>query len=443
MSITNPCGWLPYGSSDESVIFQHSLTTAPTGWTIIGSPIHDSVLGLNPNGNGGYSKANLTGYANLDFGGQVSVEVQKDWICYNDPTNGSFGLLPGVYQYVISMLATVGGAQGVLAKSTGGALLAFINGSITDRSFIDWKYDAATINNILVHSSGKSDFVRINVGWWGGLQDGIVVLAVDGHILGAKLRTGPTHSGVFANTYLGSDRGVGGFINGYYMRNVQISTRSPMMPAHPRLSVVSVLSDSMFTTDGLASVFRDEMSSHTFRRYLENSGFRPEKMTVDVNAGYTIGTAGTSLSTRVAALLANSPTIVLFRGGTNDVILGDTINEAWNTGLQNLMTSILAGTSVEKIIIGTVPTTYGAKNSGHYTDARRASRDAVNSYINALPSWNSKIVVAHVNGAWGDPPPNNTTIGQLNGLLNDLHAAALGHKIMGEAYAKALALSLK
>lgn len=438
-------GWLPYGSSDSSVILQLPLTSAPAGWTVVGSPVHDSVKGLNPNGNGGYSKTSLTGYAALDYGGQISVEVEKAWACYNDPTNGSSGYTPAAQEYLLSVLAGTGGAQSIIDKTVGGALLGFMNGASQNKSFTDWKYDGGTTYNVLVHSGPKSDFVRINIGWWGGKAGGLFVMAIDGHIYAAGLRAAGTNANVFQNIYLGSDRGIGGFMNGYYFRNLQISTRPPAMAVHPKLRRVSVLSDSLFNTDSLASVYRDEMASHTFRRYLENLGYRPGDMTVDVNSGYHVHDAsvGNIFSSRVATLLANNPQVVLFRGGTNDVILGYTINAAWYAELQSLMTSILAGTSVERIVVGKVPSTIASSASGTYTAATRAAVSAINAYYDQLPAWNSKIVVADVYSALGgESPARGTFIGQVDGANDNLHCAAVGHKLMGECYAKAAVANL-
>lgn len=439
-------GWLPYGSTDSSVIFQHPLTSAPPGWTLIGSPIHDAAKGMNPNGTGGYSKANLTGYATLDYGGQISVEVEKAWACYNDPTNGSVGYTPAAQEYLLSVLAGTGGAQSIIDKTTGGALLGFMNGVSQNKSFTDWKYDGGTTYNVLVHSGPKSDFVRINIGWWGGLAGGLFVMAIDGHIYAAGLRVAGTNANVFQNIYLGSDRGIGGFMNGYYFRNLQISNRPPAMAVHPKLRRVSVLSDSMFNTDSLASVYRDEMASHTFRRYLENLGYRPGDMTVNVNSGYHIHDIGggvNAFSSLVAALLANTPQVILFSGGTNDAILGYTIDASWYAELQSLMTSILAGASVQRIVVGKVPSTIASSASGTYTAAIRAAVSAINAYYDQLPAWNSKIVIAdRYTALGGESPMANTFIGQVDGLNDNLHPAAIGHKLMGECYAKAVVENL-
>lgn len=145
MAVTNPVGWLPFGSNDDSVLFQADMKSADsitgnTGTiTSVGSGTQtfDSKLGMNVGSSGGYRVLQMTGYASLDYSGQISIEVQKEYICRNDATNGSSGDVLAAQGYVLSVLPGTGSAAAPLYKTTGGAVGAFmIGGTTKSRPFL-------------------------------------------------------------------------------------------------------------------------------------------------------------------------------------------------------------------------------------------------------------------------------------------------------------------
>lgn len=257
---------------------------------------------------------------------------------------------------------------------------------------------------------------------------------------------------VFNNMYIGSDRGLSGFVNGYYMRNLQVSNRAPMFAVHPDLSSVVMFGDSFVNTTNLSVVdyttvttpWYESTGVYYIQRALEQKGLFVGNMWSLTCGGYTIndsansGTATGALQTYRATALAKTPQYVFLRGSTNDANV-TTIDASFDTDLKDHVTTILGTSGVKGIVLGTVPAIYSdtTKNSNVTT---------VNNYIKALPSWwdtnnpgdTGRVAVADVFEAFGGfDYKSNVYYGQIIGT-SDIHPSARGYKLMADSYVNAL-----
>jgi len=456
MAIHSVAGWLPYGVTDESVLFQADMKsaasiTANTGTISVlgsGTQTFDSNLGMDVGSSGGYRILQMTGYATLDYSGQISVEVQREYICKDDATNGSTGITLGAQGYVLSTLPGTGSAQAPIYKTTGGAVGSFLLGGTTNKKWVRGSVDTGTTVNCQIHSLGKDDYVRINVGWWGNQ----LVIAVDGYIVCSSLLNRSTIANLFNNLYICSDRGLSGFVNGYYVRNLQISNRAPMFAVHPDLSSLILFGDSYVNTTDLTvtdyttitSPWYESTGVYQIQKELESKGLFVGNMWGLTCGGHTIndsansGTASGALQTYRATALAQNPQYVFLRAGTNDANT-TTLDANFDTDLKDHITTILGTTNVKGIVVGTVPAIYNdsTKNSNVTT---------VNNYINALPDWwdtnnpsdTGRVAIADVFTAFGGfNYPGNVYYGQIIGT-GDIHPSAYGYELQSQAYVNAL-----
>jgi hypothetical protein len=435
-------GWLPYGSNDSSVLLQIPLTAetdvtglaTATGAVTASGGVFDSVLGYNPKGAGTLSIIDLVDHATLDTQGQLSLEVSRAYACRLDAATWSNGDAAENSSSFISLHPNTGTASSqMITKGSAGQMQSTIFGALN-------------IANVYSHTAGKSDFVTLRIGWHGGANGGRCWYSIDDLDNGDLVRgsADPSWTGIFKRIYIGSNKAVNFFVKDSWCRNLQISNEAPMLPMQKNLSKVAILSDSMFnsaaTTSGTATGdYRDATTIFTMKRELGKLGIRMGDVYSSINGGYAISSIpANSLADKVADVVAQNPSIPLYRGGTNDVInSGVAIDATWESELKADLTSLLAASSVKAIVIGTVPSTIG--NSAWYTDVIRAKTAAANAIIEALPDWDSRVYVADCyNKLGGESPEDETYIGQASGAYDDLHFAGVGHYKHGVAYFEAL-----
>lgn len=467
---TNPNGWLPYGSADDSIIFQHPLTSALTPadiadiattlyigsatltWDAYGSVVHghdvthhatygmkavSSVDGTTECGyrfNGGGTK--------LDNGGQISFEIEREWLCLLSATNYSSGYNPATNEYPLSTNATTGGAQSLFRKNA--TTMALVNG-----------VGGATITNY-VSSAGKSDFVRVCIGWIGGRVGGPTWLAVSDDstsnpiVIGTGTRNSATLASLIADFYLGSDRGVANsFVDGYYMRNLQISTRPPMFAVHPLLRHVGMISDSILNSDNNSTGdYKDAVSSWTFRREMAKRGHHCGTVTVTVDGGARLDNSvdgGTTdyIKTQLTTLLALNPTIVIIRGGTNDALNDRCSDATWQASVTDYITDCMAVTSVRRVVFLGIPSAVGSTllNTVAFKSERTTGETKIQAACDAWraanPSDTRDVIFADdiYSRLGGESPAAGTFIGQVSRLYTDLHLSGYGQYVHGKAIA--------
>lgn len=426
-------GWIPFGSDDDSILGQASCKTqasldALSGTvTTTGSGLTFSNDGMDTNGSGGIKIATLTGYANLDNAGQISFDAPRSWVCFDDAAAHTTGLVPSANEVAIGL-----GSDQIATKTTSETMSCLLNGAQAAKELTDGIYNAAQSIPIAVNSGGRKETIRVQLGWMGSR----IFMAFDDYIYAGGQMTG-VPSNDFANIYLGSLDGTNNYMSsGYPIKNLLISNKPPIFPVHTALRKVSFLSDSSMKQDAPNGTFRDGLTSQYFRGELARRGFRCGAVSVDVNGSHTIvDTATNNLSDRITALTAEYPQIVILSAGSNDVVTDALpMDQTWDTGLKSLLTSILAISSVEKVIVRTVPSLKG--DASQDTVAHRARRVIANDYIEALPSWNANVYVADfdvfING---ESALASYFIGSDLESYDDFHLTPAGHYQHGVCYA--------
>lgn len=439
-----PNGWLEFGANDDSIVFQHDLCSDPTdyitalGATYIvqgsGLQTFDSVRGMNPNGSGGYRIQNLPNRAALDFAGQVTFEVEREWLCKQAPGYYSFGLVPASNQTALSALATAGGVGSMCSKAVVGN--AYTSGPFGSQS-------------VGCSSAGKGDYVRVNLGWSGGRVGGKSYLSFDGDEPREVTRNTATLSDLFASWWIGSDRGVAGTFPSYYMRKLQLSTRPPMFAVHPLLRRVAILSDSIMNSDNVtAGNYLDAVSSREMRRVLAQRGIHVGAVDISINGGYRLDNSipAQYLHDQLAALLANNPTLLIIRGGTNDAAGSRCTVAGWQAQVEQYLTTAFATPSVRGVILPNIPPLWEGATA--YDTAAFREQVATGNQIMAqiATDWRASnptdprsVIVPDAYAALGgDNPAAGTYIGQVSGAYNDLHLSGYGHVLHGRSIAAAI-----
>lgn len=434
-------GWLPYGSDDSSVLLQIPLTASTditglstaTGTIEDASGEFDSVLGYTPKGAGYLKIADLTGYADLDNEGQISMEVERDWLCRYDADTWSNGDADENDTCFLGTQPTAG--------TTNAKFITKDSASANDTAL----FGSSGIANVYTTTGAKSRFLTVNIGWNGGKKGGSVWWAFDGLINGRAVRGGanPNWTNVLKSIFIGADKDGASNVGNYYCRNLQISNVAPQFNVHPRLCSVAVVSDSIMnstaTTNGTATGdYRDSTTYFSIKRQIEKRGYTSGSLATSINGGYSISSqdADGSLADVLPTILLSNPVGVWYRGGTNDALGAWDIDATWFSELTDDIDTLLAHPSVKWIVVGTVPTV--KYNVDHDTAERVARVAAINAYIESLPSLYPEVFVADCYNKLGaESPIAETFIGQANGLQDNLHLAAVGHDLHGQAYAEA------
>lgn len=436
-----PNGWLEFGENDDSIVFQHDLCSDPTdyitalGATYIvqgsGLQTFDSVRGMNPNGSGGYRIQNLPNRAPLDFAGQVTFEIEREWLCRQAPEYYSFGLVPASNQMALSVLATAGGSGVLCEKTTGGNV-----------------YTSALFGGQSVgcSSAGKGDYVRFNLGWSGGRVGGKTYMSFDGSEPYEGTRNTATLSDMFASWCIGSLLGQAGTFTSHYMRNLQLSTRPPMFAVHPLLRRVAILSDSMMDSD--TGYYFDAVSSREIRRVLAKLGIYVGSVDLSVNAMYRLDNSIPTqyLHDKLAVLLANNPTLVIIRGGTNDAGGKRCTVPGWQEQVEQYLTTAFATPSVRGVILPNIPPLW--EGAIAYDTAAYREQVAIGNQIMAqiATDWRAanptdprSVIVPDAYAVLGaNNPAAGTYIGQVSGAYNNLHLSGYGHVLHGRCIADAI-----
>lgn len=436
-------GFLPYGSSDESVIFADPLTdivttsTLPSASVITrGTPAHDSVLGLK---DGGYEVLNITNGDNANNQWQITFEIQKEWLCKNE--QGSTGYAPASTETLLVVEPDSGDDLFLLRKGTAAD---FTNGLLdTGAVKIDDAYWDTSVGTSFqeISSIGKGEFVTINMFGIGGHAGGVIGMAVDGLPL---VQATTAHAGFadFGDSFHINNSFAGGF-GTYYMRNLQLSSKAPVFPVHPKLRRLMIWGDSQVSTQGVAPTTAytfDNAQILSCMRKLAQKGIYVGTALTNRNAGDSISTTnpGSAEDSR-AAMLATNPTIILCRWGTNDAI---TYNADFEADLQTEITNCMAHESVEYMIFSNVPSLVG--DTDENTSSNKADLATINAIYDSIPAWwdtnnptnTGKVkVFDNYTKQGGLSPPAETYIGQSLGSYADAHYAGKGALVEGEGFA--------
>jgi lysophospholipase L1-like esterase len=404
-------GWLPYGSDDPSVVFAHPLTREIVAadiagkWTTLSkvgsgnTPTHHATLGMLAVDSGGVDagyrfQTAATQVSDLDFGGQISYEVQRAYACMNDADNGTVGYIPATDQTVLSARTTGGANLSAMGRKRTDGRFSVLLSSLFSHAFEfkDFILGGA-LNTCRIHSDGKDEFVLVNIGWWGGMNGGQFVMAVNGMPVGGNTQGFTAAStGRFGDFYIGSYiQNAGTFANGGYIRNLQIAKRPPVFPTHPQLRSVATLSDSLINPFSIDTFRGDNCLHYSLLREIYKGGVRQGTINISQNSGYTITTIATQLETKAQTIIDFNPDTVIIMGGTNDAgidtsaYVGSTFTSEYRDLLEQLFFGVAktTRTTISQIFCCTpLPRLDAATNSalsGNALDVR--------TRIAALPAW--------------------------------------------------------
>lgn len=459
-------GWLPYGSNDSSVLFQHSLKTAivpadianthsilrigsaALTWDNYGSVLHghdvthDPELGMKPVSSvDGATECtyNFTTQLepSLDNEGQISFEVESDWLCVNDATYGTSGFDCGSeFQSCLSWLCagaapTGGSAVSELVKTstTKPTPIFFINSVSKDyRNHVP----TATSAQAAPYSHGKPRFVTVNIGWKGKF----VWYAIDGVVMNYSERPSDGWTSCFNNIYLGCDRGnAGTFSDAHWIRNLQISNKAPRFDLNYSARKISVLSDSLFSDEIVAHTVAGDVNPQ-FRIYraFEQKGMRCN-LFVSRNGGYHVSSAQAStLHDFVATVLDSKPSIVILQGGTNDAgasLAANTFDTEYKSLVEKLIGVNGNTSTAKKIFCCTPPPRGDSATYNAFITAYRQKMLALESWFTTNYASSGKEL--HVVDVWTAVGGETATEGVQQS--DNIHYAALGQKIYGDTIA--------
>lgn len=483
---------LPFGSGDDSVLFESALTSVaasviPVGGTIALRTPLDGSTGGSFDANGYKTPITGTNRAegfivdlgtsvppSLQYAGQISFETEWEYMTnfnresvnLNAPfklgtptSHGGHDFLSDsgsdVRQEFIGMSA-VDTDNATLRLAVSPDLTAqtytFTNGTTSNYNF--------NIGKSLTNSNG--DFCRVTVCWNGKNRQ----VYINGCLTwsGTDITATPA---LFR--YLFIANGAGGFTgitSGQHIKNVTLSTRAVGQSLHPGLATVVVVGDSSFdnitdfddsyTTGNRINVITDDdpwgsSAPYAIRKVMADHGLSIDELFINDSAsGATIYDSANDIKAQLPAALARKPSLVCYRGGINDAIAYHQTNltdlTLVNTQLKLDAATILDTASVEYLIIGTV-TTIGYDYKYYDSDLGKAAVDTINGYINGLQAamtaidaaYAGRIIVIDQFTAFGGHTLTNS-LGYFQevDLGGDVHPGSYGSWKMGELYAKGI-----
>ncbi len=451
--------WLPYGSDDEDVVLRHSLTTAPSaaemGYstrTIVGNaggPTHDPVLGMRAfNIAAAASSAYRFDTASAalqacEQEGQLSFEIEAKWIAAVAANlSESAGDVTGAFEAPFLFTSNSGTNNPFCLGKVSNGAISFRFGAGTDSSQIPFigGERLATANAFpLVHSVGKSRFVRVNFAWWGGLTGGDACIAIDDFLCSRVVRvaTGST-ANLLNRLFFGCENG-SNFVPNHYMRNWQIAKRAPVFPVNKGIGRVGAQSDSIldFMNTFSASLYGEAMINCSALRYLQQQGIRIDGWGEQELGGGTVhNSGGIQFASTRAAVLAIRPDTVIIMGGTNDLP-----DAAFTTDYQDHINFFMgvgayAASQIraQRVLLCTIPEGPTSLAGGNTL--------ALNTAIRALPAWwngaqpalAGRISIIDVHTALhGGAVPRGT-----NWYVDGVHLNSKGNYKVGTVIGKAL-----
>lgn len=432
-------GFLPYGSSASSVIFQHDLKSAITaadasnwstvqagditnGWTNIGSvaaadlPTHDSTLGMLAvkAGDGttpvGYKfLTSAAALDALDYQGQITFEIQTGAI-----TSWDNGWQQDTYQpagdiYPMSGFTSTGADHIYFMQIVSGTdtvdwqACAHVSQDLDD-SIKNYAINTGTNSDpkIVVNSAmNKSGFTKVNIGW----RNSTGYLMIDDILVATGTRLSQAGSSDFLHEfYIGSRRGVIEAHNiAYYIRNLQISTEPPSFALSYDYPVIGVYSDSMFDDvdyNGVVTGGGIHGGGMGIRKIFNEKGLFTS-VVISENAGADTASAvsGTHASGyTVADHIADNPAMkhVFIHLGTNDANSDTPIVQATiETQLQAIIDLYFAAsTRVASMTLIIPPSRYASDSVNPQLSAAQITQRQANQAIYKAAVLNMETYVA-------------------------------------------------
>jgi hypothetical protein len=366
--------FLPYGSTDASVVFRHDLKSNPNGAygvtvAIRGNgagPTHDSIKGMTATTGAADSTYEITDWAGgvaaaLNTAGQISFEIETKFFTQVAAQGyGSAG----------DTLATEASAMGVSNKtnagtgnseflrcSTGSGKLCrqMHQGSPSGRSFLGFHSYTMPAGYAFprLHTFAKpaNGFSTINVGWYThGTLGRILFTAINGLTVQVSLRTDSGNPfealtiGGWSN-WFSTPQGTSRYLNAHYIRNLQVSTLAPTEPTAVTGAGkdIAIISDSIVSGLPTDQAYYDIGPEAAVWRAFERRRLAPNSLRIFQLSGGTAearsgqGTAS-GATTNAAGYAYGATTITLASAGIGNIVTGDNVTFAGDNVIYSVTT---------------------------------------------------------------------------------------------------------
>lgn len=469
-------GILPFGSGDPSVVIEHSLTSEPTNGqmnatsnlNVLTGITFDPVMGVKLGASATLRYLTISGLSGiLTTGGQISIEVERDWCCIDDATAGSIGYAPVGEEIPFSLSSGSGGDVIDAARKSnagsGNPLHVRLRGSINGSDIAESIENVITgqspdVNGCVVLSSiGKGSFVKLTTNIVPNGLDFDFFTCIDGVPMAKGTITADTldPAGIFSNLWIGQRLGVSR-LEDHFIRNLTISdepadfvsTKSYMFWGDSQVRPATMQNGGT----GAATDAYDNSQIWVFLRSAAENGLHIDPSSVFDPEALAGGTAtrvpgaliadsgGTNLAATRTAVLAQNPDVIFFIAGTNDSI-ALTFPSDFQTSLDGHVSAMNASTA-NNIVVVNARSFVG--NTTNNTSQSRTQRDGtVNPALRAITA--NYVDAYNILGA--ESPGSFTFLGQYAaghgspGLNADLHLASSGGFLEGGQYFSALFLA--
>ncbi len=465
MSDITRSGWLPFGSSDESVAFSHDLKseipTVITGFVTVLSgnvddgflpvstgktPQHDPILGMksvDDVGNGSsyqlQSPHALT--ENAGVVGQLTIEVEKTWLETNDSIYSPDAYIPATQEVALSFLDDLSNAIFMTSKETSGQLQLKASVEPTHRPYFNAIPSGPDQPSPIFYGFSNDRFVTVNIAW----SNGFSIAAIDGVIVGSRTELSDIKNR-FANFFIGSGNGIeNSSPKNHYIRNLQIANSWPNFSITNLMPYFGILSDSIFDDSQMS----DGASGGTInpRSIIDKSFFEKGLRThIDVreqNGSHISSTESNNHHTGLPLVLKSGMTSFIVQGGTNDAGSGvpiGTFESQYKLLIEKIMgVNGQTETTVKRLILLGPPSRFATG------EAIQSIEDLLILNVKVildLPSWwdssyplrAGQITVVNMFEILGgtNNAPNDVFLGQVFGNSN-IHYAPKGNEIYGNS----------
>lgn len=345
-----------YGEDGDGLIFRSPLTDLTSvedlntalGYTNIkyydasgqGSVkrnVIDPVLGMRSTDSAGdvvaptvYTPSGFT-VTDGDAGLLISVEVEKDWVCFEEPNSHSTGYTPPTSNGLFSF-GNNSTNDTILSKGTT-HLFTGEGGGVLTTEYYDWII-GSVVSGCKIHSQGKGDFVTLQFGLFNDGGTFRHFLAVDGFVLRVGANTATKTNllnflSIFSGTQYLAASWYKPFTAAYHIRNIQCTQlTTPLIPTNLYLRNVVGFGDSITNSlgDSYDGVYRDAAWNTIANRVCIENGFRFGTYRSSAQGGHGIKVASDlrdQLTTATGDLFdaaENDPDTVILFCGTNDAV---------------------------------------------------------------------------------------------------------------------------
>lgn len=469
--MANEIGFLPYGSTDSSVIFRRNLLARPTtAGTVAGDvgtctvtdegtgAIYDPVKGLiNTVGNDisiGSINGSTASMGNVANAGQIYLEVETSMLaCSNAQSEYSSG---GVAQV---------GAENIISF----AASPYVNGNYIHSLIISNKAlggSAGYGSNIAIiggssffsDAIGQTDFTPMVIAFNGGKVQ-FYINGVEFASLAKLNWITFALNQIFLARYVGA-LATQNLLSGH-IRNLQVSNLPVRFNTIRGTEKTITFGDSYSQSIALYQSTDYNLGKYVaFRSTLRKAGWDCGSYLNDATTSFAgrqvIGTNGTwnvadaaatYLAPNMATMLANKPTTIIFQAGANDLTTNGSMSQVgFQTSMQGFITQAFATSYVKKLIICNTPwaNTYQGVATANL---RLPDVLKIKAAIDALPAWvatnyptrTADVVICDMFTAYGGLTGDTTYFG--TGDL--LHPGNKGNYVMGKTWANSLLSLIK